>query len=225
MLRTERLNDFQEALRSALDGRQAAIWSALPGIIISFNASAMTAVVQPALSARIRAPDGTTSPVRLPVLVDCPVFFPGGGGALLTFPIAAGDECLVVFASRCIDAWWQQGGVQPQAEFRMHDLSDGFVFAGVRSQPRALTVGPGAQLRSESGSTVVELDGAGEILTLTSPNPIVINAPSLQVNGDILTTGSMLADGAVAAGVGGADHVTMQAHVHSIGGPVPIPGF
>ena len=29
--------------------------------------------------------------------------FPGGGGFALTFPVAAGDECLVVFASRCID--------------------------------------------------------------------------------------------------------------------------
>ena len=64
-----------------------------------------------------------------------PVVFPGGGGFALTFPVAAGDECLVVFASRCIDAWWQSGGVGEPMEPRMHDLSDGFALIGVRSQP------------------------------------------------------------------------------------------
>ena len=51
----------------------------------------------------------------------------------MTFPIKTGDECLVVFACRAIDVWWQSGGVQPPAETRMHDLSDGFVIpVGVR---------------------------------------------------------------------------------------------
>jgi hypothetical protein len=42
----ERSGDFTEALRTAMDGRQAKMWTALPGIIQSFNRGKMTAVVQ-----------------------------------------------------------------------------------------------------------------------------------------------------------------------------------
>ena len=64
--------------------------------------------------------------------------FPGGGGWSITFPVSKGDEALVVFASRCIDDWWQSGGVGIQPDLRMHDLSDGFAIIGPRSQPRKL---------------------------------------------------------------------------------------
>ncbi|MGC8050122.1 Gp138 family membrane-puncturing spike protein, partial [Salmonella enterica] len=77
----------------------------------------------------------------------------------MTFPVAQGDECLVVFASRCIDSWWQSGGIQEQAELRMHDLSDGFAILGFRSQPRALSniSTTSAQLRSDDGATFIDL--------------------------------------------------------------------
>ena len=135
MLQLERVNDNQEALRLALEGHQAQVWTALPGIIESFDADAVTCTVQPAIKAEVRAPDGSTEWVSLPLLLDCPVAFQRGGGGTLTFPIAKNDECLVIFASRCIDAWWSAGGVQVQSEFRMHDLSDGFVIVGPYSQP------------------------------------------------------------------------------------------
>ncbi|MCL9653139.1 hypothetical protein L2088_00345 [Pseudomonas protegens] len=95
-----------------------------------------------------------------PLLLDCPVQFPAGGGCTLTFPVAKGDECLVVFSSRCIDAWWQSGGIQVQAELRMHDMSDGFALLGFRSLPRMI---PGistsaVQLRSDHSSAFIEVN-------------------------------------------------------------------
>lgn len=136
----ERYNDPEEILRVAFAGMMKGVWNALPGIIQSFNDAQMTCVVQPAIQGVLRSADaqGTPIPRQGALLVDCPVQFQGGGGFTQTFPIEEGDECLVVFASRCIDAWWQSGGVQPPAEMRFHDLSDGFCLPGVRSVPRAL---------------------------------------------------------------------------------------
>ena len=102
----------------------------MPAVIVDFDPVAMTCSAQPAIRARVTAPSGGQQHMPLPLLLDCPVYFPSGGNCTLTFPVKPGDECLVVFASRCIDAWWQSGGVQDQAEMRMHDLSDGFVFVG-----------------------------------------------------------------------------------------------
>ena len=190
MDRRERMNDPEETLRAAMDGRQASFWTSLPGIIVSFNGVAQTAVVQPAIMGQYRSPTGALIPVKMPLLLDCPVKFPSGGGFTLTFPIAADDECEVTFASRCIDAWWQQGGIQPPAEFRMHDLSDGFVFVGPRSQPRVISglSTTTAQLRSDDGLMYIELAGA-HVMNIVAPGGLNIDAPTLRLNGQMIATG------------------------------------
>jgi len=203
----ERLDSFDEALNSAFDGRQAQINTAGPGIIQSFNADAITAVVQPAIKGNVRAPDGSVIQVALPLLLDCPVVFPRGGGVSLTFPLAGDDECLVVFSQRCIDAWWSAGGIQAQAEFRMHDLSDGFAIPGPYSQPEKIanisTVS--AQFRSNDGSTFVDLNPTTQKVTITAPGGFFVNAPMSGFSGMVVIQGllSWLAGmtGTIASGV------------------------
>ncbi|MDR8345712.1 hypothetical protein FPK41_22485, partial [Acinetobacter baumannii] len=86
----------------------------------------VTAVVQPAIKGAEKDESGAEVSVNLPLLVDVPVVFPRGGGCTLTFPVKPGDECLVIFADRCIDFWWQSGGIQEPVDERMHDFSDAF---------------------------------------------------------------------------------------------------
>lgn len=175
--RREVTDDPVEAMRVALQGFQAEIWTALPGIIESFDPVKMTVRVQPAVKARVFSHDDNPPlpgavleadnwwNVPLPLLVDVPVMFPGGGGFTMTFPVVAGDEALVVFSSRSIDNWWYQGGVQNQSVLALHDLSDGFAFVGVRSQPRVLTPAVSATavaIRSDDNTVHIKI-AAGEI--------------------------------------------------------------
>lgn len=178
MQRSQRLDDASTALEIAMRGAQGRIWTALPGIIQSFDPAAMTCEVQPSIQGTLSDPKtGKASNVNLPLLVDCPVQFPSGGGVTLTLPIAKDDECLIVFASRCIDAWWQNGGIQPPMVYRMHDLSDGFVIPGIWSQPRVLTAvsTSKAQLRSTDGATMLELDPEAQRINLVAPGGVYIN--------------------------------------------------
>ncbi|ESL56749.1 MULTISPECIES: Gp138 family membrane-puncturing spike protein [Klebsiella] len=167
---------------------------ALPGIIQSFDPESVTAVVQPAIRYIERDNDGNKSTKDYPLLVDVPVVFPRGGGCTLTFPVKAGDECLVIFADRCIDFWWQSGGIQEPVDERMHDLSDAFCIVGPQSQAKKIggISTTAAQLRTDDGSAIIEL-AAGGAVTITSPQ-ITINGP-LQVNGEITSTGDQLAGG------------------------------
>ncbi len=180
-------------LAVAFNGLQSKLWTAMPGIIQSFDAVAMTCTVQPAIQALVRDEAGGLSSADLPLLLDCPVQFPAGGGCTLTFPVKPNDECLVVFASRCIDSWWQSGGIQAQAELRMHDLSDGFALLGFRSQPRVIAaVSTGAaQLRSDDGATFVSVSPGGAV-AITAPAGLTINA-DVVVNGKVTTTGDVKA--------------------------------
>ncbi|RQZ76384.1 hypothetical protein DF052_00045 [Burkholderia glumae] len=179
-----RYGDLQAALQTAMRAQRAEMWTALPGEIESFNAAAQTCTVQLTVSAQVRADDGSVSSEALPVLVDCPAQFPSGGNSTLTFPVTKGDECLVVFASRCIDAWWQLGGVQEQVEVRMHSLSDGFALLGFRSQPRVLAnvSTTSAQLRSDDGATFIDLNPTAGTLKLVAPGGLEIDAPTVKVN-------------------------------------------
>jgi hypothetical protein len=153
----ELVNDEGAALRAHFDENNLNLHTCLPGHIVSFDSATQTAKVQPGIQ-RIFAQQG---PVNLPELVDVPVCFPGGHDWFLTFPVANGDECLLMFSERAIDFWWQNGGVQLPAEYRTHDLSDAFAFVGVNSKPHALTSlrTDGPEIRTRDGSHRLALSG------------------------------------------------------------------
>lgn len=134
MRREEYLQDPDETQIIEQQSIQSRIWTAIPGIVQEVDYTRFTLSVQPSIKGRIEDQDGNAEDVELPLLVDVPLLLPNAGGWHLTFPIVPGDEVLVVFACRCIDAWWQSGGVQKAMERRMHDLSDGFAILAPYSQ-------------------------------------------------------------------------------------------
>ena len=137
--------------------------------------------------ARVTAPSGGQQHMPLPLLLDCPVYFPSGGNCTLTFPVQPGDECLVVFASRCIDAWWQSGGVRtrrkcacttcPTASFR------GGAFAAARA---ALGQHRATELRSDDGSTFLRLDPASQKVKIVAPGGFEVVAPVSEFSDQVL---------------------------------------
>jgi len=162
------INSDEESLRTSMDGWQSNLWTALPGYITEVDLSKMTCSVQPTLKEILVDENGETKLVKLPILLDVPIVFPSGGGFTITFPIEENDEVLVVFSSRCIDAWYQQGGVQPAMEARMHDLSDGFAIPGPKSIPNVIGSinSSKLQIRNDAGTVFL---GIGTKFSMTNP--------------------------------------------------------
>lgn len=185
MDRRELLNDEQEALRVAMDGRLSSLWTALPGIITEVDLTKRTCSVQPSIQGRTQKPDGSMTFVNLPMLVDVPIIMPSAGGFTLSLPIAAGDEVLVIFSSRCIDAWWVNGGVSVPMEQRMHDLSDGFAIPGPKSVPNAEPLdGANARLMKDDGSAYVEITPSGAVNV--KGTVAEIEAPTITLKGNVV---------------------------------------
>jgi len=187
--RLERFEDAHSTMLKMMKSNQSEMWTAMPGIIQSFDHVAMTCETQLAVQVQVTSVEDETkkSWMDVSMLVDCPVYFPSGGGCTLTFPIATGDECLVVFASRCIDAWWQSGGyLNQQPILRMHDLSDGFAFVGVRSQPRVISNVSvnSTQLRSDDGSAIIDLNPTTHAISLT--------ATTINLTGNVVHSGGSI---------------------------------
>ncbi|HEL9821104.1 Gp138 family membrane-puncturing spike protein [Klebsiella pneumoniae] len=172
----------------------------IPGIIQSFDPDAVTAVVQPAIKGAEKDESGAEVSVNLPLLVDVPVVFPRGGGCTLTFPVKAGDECLVIFADRCIDFWWQSGGIQESVDERMHDLSDAFCIVGPQSQAKKIggISTTAAQLRTDDGSAFIEVAAGHDVtvktsgkLTASADGGTEITSPEIILNGNVTINGNL----------------------------------
>jgi len=193
MLQLERVNDPEEYLKIALDAFSASLWTSLPGIVNSYNAVQGTCVIAPAIQGRVRSSTGVISYVNLPLLVDVPVVYMGGGAFVATFPIQPGDEALVIFADRCIDGWWQSGGIQRPPDLRVHDLSDGFALIGSRSLAKSIpnVSTTTAQFRSLDGSTYFEV-APGQIANVVAPGGVNITGP-VNITGNLNVTGTVTA--------------------------------
>ncbi len=76
--------------------------------------------------------------VDYPLLIDCPAIILGGGGGALTFPIAAGDECIILFNDRDIDSWFAGAANGDLSSSRLHSFSDGIALIGLRSKLTAI---------------------------------------------------------------------------------------
>lgn len=230
----ERVDDLLNAIKSALDGFQPNIWTALPGIVDNVDLVKGTCSVQPSIKAQVTSKDGTKSWVQLPLLPDVPIQFMGGGGFVMTFPFAKGDEGLIVFACRCIDSWWQSGGVQTQAELRLHDLSDGFFVPGFRSQVNKITnINPNfPEWRNADGTIKMEQTAVGYRVTgVLEVNGVIIGHSGMQMSGDIknlagsgVYTGDFVTAGDIVAGSGTGDQITLRTHRHPGNNTPPTPG-
>ena len=125
----------QEELQALKQDIFESLHCALPGKVISFDAESQTAVIRPAVKHRLvssRAErsgvEGSPLSISFPLLRDVPVFMP------VSFEVHEGDACLVIFADRDIDAWFESGETEVPPSGRMHSLSDGFAFVGFRTR-------------------------------------------------------------------------------------------
>lgn len=164
------------------------------GTIIAFDAATATANItlnyKKILKQRnaINLKEYTDVVVDYPVLVRCPVTIMNGGGAYTTYPIAAGDSCLVLFCDRDIDAWFEFGSTQsPPNSERMHDLSDGVAIVGVYALNRAVSNYSTTSVKTVFGRVIAEFtnliasikDRHGERLVPvgTGPVPTFLTVP------------------------------------------------
>ncbi len=179
----EAVRDEIEQIRRMFDASAIDLRVACPGIVQEVDYDRQVLTVQLAIRERLnKQGDGIFEDVEVPILPDVPFFVYTGGDYCITLPIKPGDDCLVVFGDSCMDAWWQNGGVQNQIERRRHDLSDGFAIVGFRSQPAVVTnySQNTAQYRNKAGDAYVEIDGNN--INIIASGDITINGRNVFIN-------------------------------------------
>ncbi|HHT1221463.1 TPA: Gp138 family membrane-puncturing spike protein [Klebsiella michiganensis] len=213
---TARPIEEREVYDAILKGAKQSIRVSMPGVVKSFDPETVTCVVE--VSIYIPKPESTEGKsidrlaqdnVLYPLILDAPVIFPRGGGCTLTFPVKEGDECLVIFADRCIDFWWQSGGVQNGSRGRMHDYSDAFVIPGPQSQAKKISgISTSAvELRSDDGSAKLSLNPESGAISGTAPGGFNLNGLKILADGRLQLVDGSIVDKHTHGGVapGGSD--------------------
>lgn len=198
----------ERAIKAQVEGALKDVHTCLPGIIESYDPGTQTASVQPAIK-RVFSAQGA---VNLPLCVDVPVAFPGGGDFYMTFPVERGDECILQFSERCIDYWFVNGGVQLPAEYRTHDLSDAFATVGVNSLPRKLAnvQTDGAELRNRARTVYLKITDDGFVIK-----------GNIVHEGNLTSSGTVTGTTAVQDSSGSMDEMRSRynSHAHPTGTP------
>lgn len=157
----------------------------LPCVVQRFDPYKQVVDVQPLIREKLLNPENVISYEQYPLLVNVPVVYPRAGGFSITFPISAGDECLVVFSDLAIDNWWLNGNVQNPVEQRRHDLSDGIAIFGLKNQTKinGNEIGTKLKISDSDGNSIIigdgiEFNGSFGSVTINTINNVVTEYPN-----------------------------------------------
>lgn len=121
-------------LDQILETRAAQTWTALPGIVRSYNTSTQLAVVQPAVQDFSVDADGERTDRSLPEIPDVPVAWVGGAGQFFHPGLEAGDEVLIVISSLDPSIWHRTGSVSKAADLGRNVPAHAFAIPCVYSR-------------------------------------------------------------------------------------------
>lgn len=179
------INDEITSIENMARQKISEIHTAMPGKIISFDASTCTATVKPTLM-YYTADDDI---LEFPLITGVPVFMPRAGSAQITYPVKAGDSCLIVFSERSIDEWLGKGSTDNH-DPRQYDLTDGFAFVGM------------FPTQSIDPNNVELINGGTKVSVTPSNNVNIIG--NVNVQGTVTVSGDVIGGG-----------ISLIGHTHS----------
>lgn len=205
-----------ELLKRSFTEMMKDIATSIPGHIISFDPETQLAQVQIGI-VRIDVNGNSFDP---PPLIEVPVYF-SGGSFLLEYQIDPNDEGVIIFSQRCIDGWFNTGGIAENPILRFHDYSDAMFLPGLRSQPNKIQsfANNGLRLRNKDATHYIWLKNDGTIEAKNSNGTITMD-PSGGVEMNV-TSFNVTSPSFTHNGVNvGDDHIHTPGTYSNSGGPV-----
>jgi len=96
---------IEEVIDAAIEEQLDHVFTAMPGRIVSYNETNARVDVQPDVRQFFLNENGEEVSTKLPIIKNVPLVQPGSGYARITFPVAVGHTCLLVFANCELDSW------------------------------------------------------------------------------------------------------------------------
>ena len=126
------------------------MYTAMPGRIVSYDAITQTCVAQPVFQ---------TGEMPMPPIYNVPVIFPAGGGAVMTFPVKAGDLCWLSHSMYPIGDFIAGSGesIADNQMTRSHDISECVAYVGLGTSAKNYNPDP-SKVMIRFGKTKMTMD-------------------------------------------------------------------
>jgi len=178
-----------------------------PGKIVSFDPVKQTAKVQIQREQYSNTLYSMYTEYDFPILQDVPVQFPQGGGYCLTFPVKAGDNCMLDFCDKGISHWLYEGkgkigkytsGVPKADYFRSYNINDAVAMVGYNPIPQAIPNfnATAPELRNAARTQRVTLLPSG-VMEVVTPSELHITAPNSVMDGNMRINGALHVTGLI----------------------------
>jgi len=195
--------DLTTVLKFAFEQMLKGVYTAMPGVVESYNSTTKRARVVPAIN--VKRTDGTTT--ARPAIANVPVVHPSGGGFVVLLPIKAGDTVLCVFSQRGLTKFKEAFGTADPDESLL-DIKDAIIIPGFGGLEVTPSTTDGVSMQNETGTNYINVtDGA---INITSTGPVNVSAPTVEVEADINVTGDITVTGKVTS-----NGIELDTHTHS----------
>lgn len=222
--------DVTTVLRFVMEQMVKGLYTAMPGIIESYDPTTKRARVRPAI--KLLLTDGST--VSRPTVVNVPVLQPSGGGFVINLPVKKGDAVLCVFSQRGLSNFKQKYS-ESNPDEALLDLKDAVAIPGFGGLSITPSTTDGISMQNETGTNFVNIENGTINITSTGQVNVTateakITAPLTTFSGNVQITGG-LAWGGTATKLGGgamqfsgglentggdivSDGVSLETHTH-----------
>lgn len=173
------------ALGRAVEGILRRLHVALPGRVLSYDATTQLADVKPMIPRMVPQALGGFLAEALPIIPAVPVVFPRCGQFFLSLPIAPGDSVLLVFCDYDPQEWRRTGEEVSPGVVRRGHVSNAVAIPGIEPRARQLASASATNLvLGQDGSSkpklIVELDGNVRLGTQSGGEDFVALAGKLK---------------------------------------------
>jgi hypothetical protein len=182
----------------------------LPVKVISYNRTTNRVAVQPQIM--ILGTSGQL--VERPIIYDLPALVMGGGGFVLSFPIAAGDFGWLLANDRDISLFLQTYSMANPNTQRTQSFSDG-VFVPDAMRGYTISGGDAAKVSLQNLAGTVKVTLSGDTVEVTAPN-VIING-DVTINGDATVTGALTAQGGMGLTGGSGNSMVVTGNIRTVG--------
>jgi len=153
-----------ELWRLILNSRLLDVHTAMPGKVVSFDASAQTIVVQPLIKNVVKAPDGTETIESYPEIRSVPVLYPRAGGFIIAWPLAADDAVTILFNEWSIDQYLEKGTEDHPVDLDRHKFSGAVALPmGPYKASNTISETIDALMIGEDGGAIIRIADDGTI--------------------------------------------------------------
>ena len=162
-----------ELIKQSFTEMMKDVATSIPGHILSFDPTTQLAQIQIGIVRK----DIKGKSFDPPPLIEVPVYF-AGGSFIVEHQIDANDEGIILFSQRCIDGWFDTGGIAENPILRLHDYSDAMFLPGLRSQVNKISsfANDGIRIRNADATHYIWLKNDGTIETKNDNSTMTISS-------------------------------------------------